>query len=669
MSFFVELKRRNVIRVALAYGVFGWLVLQVADVLFPALHLPEWGITLVAVLLAIGFVFALVFAWVYELTPEGVRREREVEPGTSVTSRTGRRLDLLIVAMLVVAIALLVLDPFGDESGPTGSQPADGPPVVAVLPFKAVGSDDGGLLAAGLHDDLLTLLAKIGSFRVISRTSMMEYAVTAKNMREIGEELGADYILEGGVQARGERVRINAQLIQSSMDEHIWAETYDRNLTATDLFDVQSEIAQAISKEMQTSLTPEEIALVESVPTENTDSYNAYLRAARYGEQTDYSYAALRAMADDLEEAVRLDPDFTLAWARLSDTYSRIARVTGEEPARDQALTAFANARMLEPELLEVELAWVVYVYHARLDFDAALRALERLGNRAEGVADAVKLKSWLYRRLGRFREAYDTMRRAARLSPRDAAAAASSILMAIWVGDCAAAARHVAELVALDTDSPDGMVTAAEYELNCGDPQRAVEYMRDVDVRTNYELWTARAAAWTAGDTAAMQVFAAIDQPEPYSTATINDLIFRGDTMRTLGRDEDAKACLEEATLLLDSWDADRMAEDYANYADSMRRLSSVRRDAGETLRWYREYVKNRYDSGDFDHYLYTAALPWDAVFLARAGLHDEAVAVLRDMFEASGGRTWRFVDSLPWLDALDGHPGFEELRAQHGD
>jgi len=343
--------------------------------------------------------------------------------------------------MLVVAIVLLVLDPFGAEPAPSAPRPDDGPPVVAVLPFKAAGSDDGGLLASGLHDDLLTMLAKLGAFRVISRTSMMEYAETAKNMREIGEELGADYVLEGGVQARADRVRINAQLMRSSIDEHVWAETYDRSLTAADLFDVQSEIAQAISNEMQISLTPEEIALVESVLTENTDSYNAYLRAARYREQTDYSYAALREMADDLEEAVRFDPDFTLAWARLSESYSRIARLTGDEVARAQALAAFANARMLEPELLEVELAWVVYVYHARLNFDAALQALERLGNRAAGVADAVKLKSYLYRRLGRFREAYDTMRRASRLSPRDVAAAGSSVLMAIWIGNCAAAA------------------------------------------------------------------------------------------------------------------------------------------------------------------------------------------------------------------------------------
>jgi len=230
MSLFSELKRRNVVRVAVAYLVFGWLVLQIGDVLFPALRLPEWSITLTAVLLVLGLVAALIFAWVYELTPEGIRRESEVDRSASITGDTGRKLDLATIVMVVLAAALLLADRFLLRPEPmsasavsadrvvtrpegVASGAAGGIPIIAVLPFKATGSDDGGFLAAGLHDDLLTRLAKLQSFKVISRTSMMEYAGTNKNMRQIGEELGAGYILEGGVQALGNRLRINAQLI------------------------------------------------------------------------------------------------------------------------------------------------------------------------------------------------------------------------------------------------------------------------------------------------------------------------------------------------------------------------------------------------------------------------------------------------------------------------
>ena len=181
-----------------------------------------WTITLVAVLLALGFVPALIGAWVFELTPDGLRRESEVDRSSSITRDTGRKLNIATIAMVLIGIALLAVDRYlPEKSGPSPDPGSvtDAVPVIAVLPFQATGSDDGGFLATGLHDDLLTMLHKIGAYRVLSRTSVMEYADRTKNMREIGAELGASHILEGGVQARGNRVRINAQLIDAAADE------------------------------------------------------------------------------------------------------------------------------------------------------------------------------------------------------------------------------------------------------------------------------------------------------------------------------------------------------------------------------------------------------------------------------------------------------------------
>lgn len=282
LSLVSELNRRNVFRVGIAYAVIGWLLLQITDVVVPILELPEWVARLVLFLLVLGLLPALVFAWAYELTPEGIKREREVDRNRSITRQTGRKLDKAIIALLVLVLVLAwsawdrwTVPRTSVEKAPV-AETQDKPPVeaelvVAVLPFKASGSDDGGFLAAGLHDDLLTLLAKLGAYQVISRTSMMDYAGTTKNMRQIGEELRAGYILEGGVQARGGRVRINAQLIDAARDEHLWAETYDRELTAVDLFDIQAELARSIAEALHTTLSPEDEAVVYEVPTENLE--------------------------------------------------------------------------------------------------------------------------------------------------------------------------------------------------------------------------------------------------------------------------------------------------------------------------------------------------------------------------------------------------------------
>jgi len=265
MSFFVELKRRNVVRVGIAYVVGGWLLLQLTEVLSELLNLPEQIGPIVVSIVAIGLPIALFLAWAYELTPDGVKREKDVDRSQSITPHTGKKLNNAIVLLLVLAVAYLLFDKF------SGSNPADTPAhevaqntaqkeeptastvevsrqSIAVLPFDNRSRNvDDEYFTEGIHDDLLTNLARIASLKVISRTSVAQYKNTEKTIPVIAQELGVATIMEGAVQRSGNTVRINVQLIDAYTDEHLWAEIFDRELTAENLFVIQSEISEKIA--------------------------------------------------------------------------------------------------------------------------------------------------------------------------------------------------------------------------------------------------------------------------------------------------------------------------------------------------------------------------------------------------------------------------------------
>ncbi len=296
MSFFSELKRRNVFRVGFAYAVVAWLVMQFADVVLNNITAPGWVFQVIMLLLAIGFPIVLVFAWAFEMTPEGLKKEKDVDRSQSIAPQTGRKLDRTIIVFLVLALAYFAYDKFvsgiprGDsaetvqaeadnqdaaaidkESTPLARSEDD--KSVAVLPFASRSTNpEDQFFAEGMHDDLLTQLAKIGSMKVISRTSVMEYKDTTKKIPQIAAELGVATILEGGVQRSGSRIRFNAQLIDAKTDEHLWAETYDRDLTAENLFDIQAEIARAIAQALQATLSPEEEASIRPGPDQQPGS-------------------------------------------------------------------------------------------------------------------------------------------------------------------------------------------------------------------------------------------------------------------------------------------------------------------------------------------------------------------------------------------------------------
>lgn len=321
-SLWGELRRRNVVRVGVAYAIVAWLLIQITGTVFPALKLPEWTVTFVTALLIISFPIVLIVAWAFEVTPEGVRRSREVPLEQSVKRITGRKFNFAIIGLLALALAFVVVDNYvlRDEPTPVVSeqtvQTVD--KSIAVLPFaNRSANEEDAFFVDGLHDDLLTHISKIGSIKTISRTSVMQYRDTTKTMRDIGEELGVATVLEGSVQRAGNQIRVNVQLINTSTDEHIWAEIYDRELTAGNVFAIQGDIAMAVSEALQATLSADEKERLASVPTENMAALEAYFRGQQLLEQR--STLALAQAVDYFGEAMDLDPDFALAYVGLAN--------------------------------------------------------------------------------------------------------------------------------------------------------------------------------------------------------------------------------------------------------------------------------------------------------------------------------------------------------------
>lgn len=440
MSFINELKRRNVFRVGIAYVIGAWLLLQLTDVLSQLLALPEVVGRVIVLLVAIGLPVALFFAWAFEMTPEGVKREKDVDRSQSITPQTGKKLNQTIIVLLALAVAYLLYDKLAGTAVP-GTAPAtveqtDATPAVsagsasagkshaedktiAVLPFtnRSPNADDA-YFTDGVHDDLLTQLAKIDAFSVISRTSVMEYKDTAKNLKQIGQELGVANILEGAVQRSGSRVRINVQLIDAGSDEHLWAEVYDRQLTTENLFDIQSEIAKSIAGALQATLTASEIASVSSVPTQNVAAYDLYLQGKRFAlGETEIGFDTAVEL---YREALRLDPGFKLAWVGLSQAYINNFWNYGANPAdRDKAKEALDRARAIDPDFPELYMAEGAYYYWGLLDYDTALMNLDKAIALMPSNAEAHMWKGWASRRAGLWDQAIDSMQMAVKLNPR----------------------------------------------------------------------------------------------------------------------------------------------------------------------------------------------------------------------------------------------------------
>ena len=334
MTFFAELKRRNVIRVAILYLVSAWVLLQLTDVLSSLLTVPSWAGSLVVMLLALGFVPALLFAWVFEMTPEGLKLEKDVDRSSSITHESGRKINTLITVLLVIAIAGLIADRLIPEKGagvpvttdqaesdvvaPVKPLPADEALAsIAVLPFDDLSPDqDQRYFTDGISEELLNVLVRVDGLRVASRTSSFTFRGKNLDIPEIARELGVGTVLEGSVRKDGNRIRITAQLIDGVTDRHLWSETYDRDLV--DIFKIQDEIANAIVDSLKDKLGIESAGKIVNVvaATDNLDAYELFLKAQALFQARQNLPSSVQLFT----RATELDPNFARAWAGLAST-------------------------------------------------------------------------------------------------------------------------------------------------------------------------------------------------------------------------------------------------------------------------------------------------------------------------------------------------------------
>src|SRR2546423_1239271 len=414
-NFFAELRRRNVYKVAVAYALVGWLLIQVAATTFPFLQIPTWATRLVIGLVFLAFPIALILAWAFEMTPTGIHRTHDPAPGTVVVRSPGRKRAVMILVIVLATAGLAALQIIRSRNSASASDKS-----IAVLPFEnRSGDKENAYFADGVQDEILTRLARIGDLKVISRTSTQQYKSAPENLREVGRQLGVAHILEGSVQKSGQSIRVNVQLIHTETDTHIWAEIYDRKLT--DVFAIQSVIASTIADALKAKLTGAEKQVIAQKLTENAEAYDAYLRGMAFNREGSTAVSAEKAVAA-LEEAVRLDSKFTAAWALLSRIHSRIFfnNLDATETRRQKAEQALQTALRLQPDLAESQLAQAFYQYWILHDYEGARDSFERLRTKMPNNTDVLEVLAYITRRQGFWAEADAYLNQAVALNPRD---------------------------------------------------------------------------------------------------------------------------------------------------------------------------------------------------------------------------------------------------------
>jgi len=387
VNIFEELKRRNVFRVGIAYLVTAWVLLQVADIILQNIHAPDWVIQVFMLALGLGFPVALIFAWAFELTPEGIRKEKDVDRTKSITPQTGRKLDYIIIGVLAIAVAFLLFDRFHAAPAPSAAGKNESAAAtatdplaksIAVLPFVNMSSDpEQDYFSDGISEEILNALARVKGLKVAGRTSSFEFKGHNEDLRKIGETLGVEHILEGSVRKSGNKVRITAQLIQAKDGFHMWSDTYDRELT--DIFTIQDEIAAAILVQLKAQLLDGKQPVV-AVPRANSEAYDLYLLAKqRIYERT---RPTLEAAAATLDKAIAADPGYAPAYAQRGITTLLLAEnqygTLPKDESQTQAKLYLDQALRLDPQQAEALAGLGLYYINIPGRTSQAIKELEQ---------------------------------------------------------------------------------------------------------------------------------------------------------------------------------------------------------------------------------------------------------------------------------------------------
>jgi len=534
-SLYKELTRRNVFKVVLGYIILGWAVLQVADILVPAFNLPDWTITFLVIIGLLGVPFVIFFAWAFEITPDGIKRDHDVNPEDSISHLTGHKIDYTVKGLLIVALGFFafdkfVLDPSRDAelvqitTDSVNAQNEESAKAVfsdnsiAVLPFANRSNiEDDLYFTDGIHDDILTQLAKVKDMKVVSRTSVMKFRSTDKTIPEIGRELGVTTILEGGVQRAGKRIRINAQLIDVATDEHLWAETFDREMTIDNLFDIQSDITKHIVRAVKGQLNPEEASSLDNKMTKSLAAWEAYSQARLLLRSSGYNAEKYLATLPLAKEAVRLDPEFLPALLMYANIHGLLywTNVDTSDERKKMARTALDKAIAIAPTSAEVLLAQGEYAYRFDKNYQSALdfqqQALQDNSSDAQ-ILEAIALTQ---RRLGKWDDAAENLLLASKLAPDNQSIISATASTLSAMRDVKRLQLFLATVRArFPKDSDLGAIAADLAIWDEGNLAKAQKIFQKVTPNAGSEyVSTTLRLAWLEGDLSAL--LSALSNPE----------------------------------------------------------------------------------------------------------------------------------------------------------
>src|SRR5262245_35973200 len=476
-GFFEEVQRRKVYRVAAAYIVAAGFLIQIASAAFPAWELPNWSLRLVIVLLLIGFPIAVILAWAYDITPQGIQ-------GTPTRGIHRRRNLILLIALAVIisAAAGFFLLPRVVREKIDKS--------IALLPFQNLSSDpDNAYFADGIQEEVLTRLAKIGDLKVISRTSTQGYQSESGNLAEIATQHDVSNILEDTVQKAGNQVRVNVHLVNVQTGSQLWAETYDRKLS--DIFSLETEIAKGIAESLQAKLTGREEQALAARPTNNPQAYDAYLRGLAFEARSNYSSEALFKAIEFYDLAVRLDPNFSLAWARLSGVhallYSNLRDTTIAR--RDAAKAALENAQRLQPNAPETLLFTGYYQYWVLQDHGLAKATFERVSKKLPGNSEVLYALAAIARSEGHWDESIAYWERGLALNPRNTALLTEVAFTYAAIRQCPKAEKLYDRALDILPNELSLMALKASIYQAEGNLREAAKLLTQVNTETNSDV------------------------------------------------------------------------------------------------------------------------------------------------------------------------------------
>jgi TolB-like protein/Tfp pilus assembly protein PilF len=625
-TFLAELKQRKVARVAAVYGLVGIGIIEGAQLIFEALELPLVAWQVLTILVLLGFPVALILAWAVDLTPTGIQRA-SASPEEEGSPEPGRQSSLApwvlaAVTVLVVGVGALLI-----FSGDPGSSSADGRVPIAVLPFANLsGAEEAESLTNGIHDDILTQLSKIGALRVTSRTSVMEYRDTAVNLRRVGEELGVDAILEGGVQKAGDRIRINAQLIDARTDEHLWADSYDRAYSVENLFAIQSDLAGKITSALHATLLPEEEERIGALPTRDTVAYGLLLRGRELEEKSEAEHETAIEL---FRQAIRIDSLFATAYAELAFAYhSKMVLYGAPSEWGDSALLVAQRAVALDPDL--------------------------PLGHNVLGVSYSV---------LGRPDRAREAYLRAVGLNPSYSSPLNNLGFDALNVGRCDEAHEWLVRAHEVNPRDPYPLVNLADAAMCLDMDDEAVRWLEESEhlERPFYAL----PAYWVGLEIKQGHLEEARRQAIAWLREEPDDLFAREVSAFTALLNRDVEAAEQEFGSLyrdVPDWGLGWLSADirtglawaYLEKGADERAQNLL----AETRRWLEE---NRDQNEDRIGVLYGFAMAG-----AISGDEEEALAWLQEAVEEGGGRGYRETAMDPRFDNISDDPRFRALIEQ---